>query len=122
MRNTYLQFAQLISGVFIAILLGIHMVIMHLDKILNFFGANIHNVTSWESMKERATQQMWVIIYIALLIFGLYHALNGLRGVLLELTTSVKVERIITGLIIFFGVVFLVLGIYAPLALISSFS
>ena len=37
MRNTYLQFAQLISGVFIAILLGIHMVIMHLDKILNFF-------------------------------------------------------------------------------------
>ena len=119
MRNTYLQFAQLITGILIAILLAIHMVIQHLDTILGFFGIDVRHATSWDSMIGRAKQGIWVFIYIALLVFTLYHAFNGLRNIVLELTPSPRAERVITGIIIFVGIVFLVLGIYAPIALLS---
>lgn len=119
MRNTYLQLVQLITGILIAVLLGIHMVIQHLDAILGFFGIDVRHATSWPSMVERAKQGIWAFIYIALLIFTLYHAFNGLRNIVLELTPSARSERVVTGIIIFVGVVFLILGIYAPIALLS---
>jgi succinate dehydrogenase hydrophobic anchor subunit len=126
MRNTYLQFTQYITGVLIAILLGIHVVNMHLDTILLFFGVNTffgidiaQDPTVFKLMMERAQTVTFAAIYIALLIFALYHAFNGLRNVLLELTTTPGAEKVVTGVIIFVGVVFLVLGIYTPLALLS---
>ena len=120
MRNTCLQLLQLITGALIAILLGIHMIIMHLDAVLGFFGVHIAESTSWESMIERARQGLWTGIYIALLVFALYHALNGLRGIILELTPSRSSERIITGVIIMFGIIFLILGTVVPIALLSA--
>jgi succinate dehydrogenase hydrophobic anchor subunit len=126
MRNTYLQFVQLITGILIAVLLGIHMVNMHLDAILSFFGVqSIFGVniaadpTVFNLMKARAQQVVFAGIYIALLVFALYHAFNGLRNIVLELTTSARADRAVTAVIIVVGVVFLGLGIYAPLALLS---
>ena len=119
MRNTYLQFAQLITGILIAILLAIHMVIQHLDTVLGFFGIDARHATSWTSMIGRAKQGIWAFIYIALLIFTLYHALNGLRNIILELAPSARTEKVVTAIIIVIGVIFLTLGIWAPLALLS---
>ena len=119
MRNTYLQFLQLVTGALIAILLGIHMVVMHLDAILGFFGVDVTEATSWNSMKDRAEQGIWVALYIALLAFILYHAFNGLRNIILELTPSAKSKRIVTWVVIVVGIVFFVLGTYVPLALLS---
>jgi len=120
MRNTYLQFLQLVTGIFIAVLLGIHMVIMHLDAILGFFGVDVTEATSWESMIERAGQGVWAGLYIALLAFVLYHALNGLRGIILELTPSATTERIVTWVIIAFGIIAFIGGTYVPLALLAG--
>jgi succinate dehydrogenase hydrophobic anchor subunit len=119
MRNTYLQFIQLITGILIAILLAIHMVIQHLDNILLFFGIDTRHATSWTSMIGRAKQGIWAFIYIALLVFTLYHVCNGLRNILLELNPSPGAERTITVVIIIVGVIFLILGVWAPLALLS---
>jgi succinate dehydrogenase hydrophobic anchor subunit len=119
MRNTYLQFVQLITGILIAILLAIHMIIQHLDTILGFFGIDVRHATSWTSMTGRAKQGIWAFIYIALLVFTLYHAFNGLRNILLELTPSPGAQRTVTVVIIIVGVIFLILGIWAPLALLS---
>jgi succinate dehydrogenase hydrophobic anchor subunit len=126
MRNTYLQFAQYITGVLIAILLGINMVNMQLDAILLFFGVNTffgvdiaHDPTVFKLMVARAQTVTFAAIYIALLIFALYHAFTGLRNVILELTTTPRAEKVVTGVIIFVGLVFLALGIYTPLALLS---
>ncbi len=126
MRNTYLQFVQLITGILIAVLLGIHMVNMHLDAILGFFGVQTFfgvnlaaDPTVFKLMQDRARTAVFAGIYIALLIFALYHAFNGLRNIVLELTTSARVERAVTTVIIIVGVIFLALGIYAPLALLS---
>lgn len=119
MRNTYLQFVQLITGILIAILLGIHMIIQHLDAILGIFGIDVKNATSWQSMIGRAKQGIWIFIYIALLVFALYHAFNGLRNIILEITPSARAERIATTIIIIVAIIFLALGVYAPIALSS---
>lgn len=120
MRNTRLWFFSIAAACLIVILLGIHMVLLHLNDILTFFGADLSEPTSWDSMIERARQGIWVFIYIALLVTTLYHALYGLRNIILEWTPSAGAERVITGIIIAVGVIFLVLGTYVPIALVSS--
>ena len=120
MRNTYLWFLQLVTGVLIAVLLGIHMVLMHLDAILGFFGVNVTETASWQSMMNRAGQGIWVGLYIALLAVVLYHALNGLRNIILELTSSARTERVVTWVIIAFGIVAFIGGTYVPATLLAS--
>ena len=120
MWRTRLHLLHMLTGVLIASLLGIHMVILHLDAILGFFGINTTEPTSWQSMIARASQGIWAGLYIALLAFVLYHALYGLRGVILEVTTSAKTERIITWGFIIVGVIAFIWGAYVPVALLSS--
>lgn len=120
MRNKYLWFMQLVTGILIAVFLGLHMVIMHLDATLGFFGINITDSTSWTSMIERSRQTIWAGIYIALLAFVLYHALYGLRNVILELTPSANTERIVTWIIIAVGIVAFIWGSYVPIALLYA--
>lgn len=120
MRNTCLQLIHMATGVLIAVLLGIHMVIMHLDAIMGFFGVDIAHPTSFESMIGRARQGLWVAIYIPLLAFALYHGLNGLRNIVLEITPSAAAARTVTWILVIVGIIFLGLGIYAPLALLSA--
>ena len=120
MRRTYLWIIHLATGVLIAAFLGVHMVIMHLDAILGFFGVGATEPTSWEPMIERAGQGIWVGLYVALLAFVLYHGLNGLRNVILELTPSAKTERIVTRVIIALGIVFFIGGTYVPVSLLTS--
>ncbi len=120
MRTTYLRLLQLVTAVLIAVFLGIHMVRMHLDATLGFFGVEAGAPTSWASMIDRASRGTWVGLYIALLAIGLYHGLNGLRGIILEATPSVKAERAITWGLIVFGIIFFIGGTYVPVALLVS--
>ena len=120
MRNTYLWFIQLVTGVLIAVLAGIHMVWMHLDAILGFFGVDMGDTTSWYSMIERSREIIWAGIYIALLAVVLYHAFNGLRNIILELTPSARTERIVTWAIVTFGILVFIWSAYVPIALLST--
>jgi succinate dehydrogenase / fumarate reductase membrane anchor subunit len=121
MKNTYLQLAQMITGALVAVLLAIHITAQQSDVLLGVLGIKVADPTTWGSMIERAHQGSWVGIYIALLTFGLFHALNGFRNILLETNLSVSAMRILTGFLIAFGVIFLVLGTYAPIVLFSSY-
>jgi len=118
MRHTYLWLMQLITGVLIAILLGIHMVMQHLEDILRFFGVNLNDPASWQSMIERSREVIWASIYIALLAVVLYHALNGLRNIILELTPSARTERVVTRTIIAFGIIIFAWASYVPIVLL----
>ena len=120
MRTTRLNLLHMFTGVAIAALLGIHMVILHLDAVLGFFGVDATEPTSWESMIGRASQGIWAGLYIALLAFALYHALYGLRGIILETTPSVKTNRTITWVFIIVGIIVFIWGAYVPVALLSS--
>ena len=115
-----LQLLHMFSGIVIAVLLGIHMVFLHLDAILGFFGVDAAEPTSWTSMTERSSQSIWAVLYIVLLAFLLYHALYGLRGVMLEVMASPRAERVITRSFLVFGVIAFIGGTYVPIALIGS--
>ena len=120
MRTTRFHLLHMFSGVLIAVLLGTHIVIQHLNAILGFFGVSITDTTSWQSMIDRATQGVWAGIYIALLAVVLYHALYGLRGILLEVIPSAKTGRALTWTFVVIGIIVFAWGTYVPLALLSS--
>ena len=115
--RTRFQLLHMLSGIIIAVLLGIHMVILHLGKFLSFFGIKAAEPTSWESMMNRSSKGIWTALYIALLAFALYHALYGLRGIVIESTHSPKIKRGVTLTIIAVGIIAFIWGIYVPVAL-----
>lgn len=120
MRNTYLQLVQMVSGAIVGILLFIHIAVQRLDIMLGYFGVKVSDPLAFSSMMERARQGSWAALYIALLAFALFHALNGLRNMLLETNLSATAIRVLTGIIIAAGLVFLALGTYTPIALLGK--
>ena len=120
MGRVRLQIVHMIAGVFIAGLLGAHMIRLHLGAIMGFFGFQETDPIGWEAMMGRSANGVWVGVYIALLAFGLYHALFGLRGVILESTSSAKWSRAITWLFIIVGIVIFGWATYVPIALFNS--
>jgi len=110
----------MLTGIMIAILLGIHMVTVNLDVVLGFFGVDATEPRGWVSMIDRASQGIWVVLYIALLAVGLYHGLYGLRGIVLELTPSTRTKHIITWGFITIGIAVFIWGVYVPVALLAS--
>ncbi len=115
MGKTYLWILQLITGVLIAIFLGIHIVLLHLNDILG-----TAEPTSWVTMIGRSSQGIFVALYIALLAVGLYHGINGLRNLLLEVTKSAKTVRIVNWVFAVLGICIFVWGAYVPVALLSG--
>jgi len=113
--RTRFHLIHLVTGVLIAVFLSIHMVRSHLDDILG-----TDDPTSWESMMSRATDGMWVALYIALLAVALYHALYGLRGIILELTPSARAARVTTWCLIAIGIAAFGWGTYVPIHLLSG--
>ena len=103
MRATYLWLLQLVTGTAIAVLLGGHLLSMHLRVILRFFGVSAAELTSWGAIIGQASQGIWIYLYMVLLALLLYHGLYGLRNIILELTPSVKTERIVTWVFIAIG-------------------
>lgn len=116
--RTRFQLIHMITGVLIAGLLGIHMIVLHLNTILGFFGSSSLNPISWASMIERAREAVWTGIYVALLAVVMYHAFYGLRGIAFELTTSPRMERLITRSFIVLGAIIFVWASYVPVVLI----
>lgn len=112
MLRARLYLLHMIGGMVILITLGIHMVVQHLNNILAFFGLNDPNPTSWASMISRSESLSWVIIYVVLLAFLLYHMLYGLRGIILELTTSATAARVVTWSFIIGGFAIFAWGTY----------
>jgi succinate dehydrogenase hydrophobic anchor subunit len=115
MMRTRFHLIHIVTGVLIAVFLSIHIVRLHLDDILNTNDPN-----SWESMMSRATDGMWAALYIALLAVALYHALYGLRGIILELTPSARAGRVTTWCFIAIGIAAFGWGAYVPIHLLSG--
>jgi succinate dehydrogenase hydrophobic anchor subunit len=118
--RTRFQLVNMLTAILVALFLGIHMVRLHLDDILKYFGIHTGDPTSWDSMIHRATDGVWAGIYIALLAVALYHALYGLRGIILELTPSAKAGQVTTWCLVAIGVAAFGWGTYVPIHLLSG--
>ena len=114
MLKTRMHLLFLLAAVGTAVFLGIHMAVQHLNNVL---ATGDTAPTSWLSMIGRATENGWVVIYILLLVFGLYHGLYGLRGIIIELTKTDKAITAINWIFIVGGIILFVWASYVPIAL-----
>jgi succinate dehydrogenase hydrophobic anchor subunit len=103
----------MIAGIVIACLLGAHVFVLHLNDVLG----TGDDPVSWAAMIARSGQGGWVVLYISMLAFILYHALYGLRGIILEMTGA-RIGRTLTVMFLVIGVAIFIWGAYVPIALL----
>lgn len=109
---------QLLTGVVILGLLGLHMVIMHLGGALGlavFNPAGDHPV-DWANVAHRARQAFFTVTYVLLLAAALFHGLNGLRNIVAELAPKPRLERAVSAALKVLGGALFVLGTWAAVA------
>jgi succinate dehydrogenase hydrophobic anchor subunit len=117
MLRTRMHLLFLFCAIGTAIFLTFHMVVQHLNIVL---ATGDPDPTSWTSMLGRATQRGWVYIYILLLVFVLFHALYGLRGIVLEIVTTNKSIRVINWVFILGGIIIFAWASYVPVFLLAG--
>jgi len=110
---------HIIAAVVIFFLLGLHMIIMHMQTLLGWFGLGTENVVSFEAVVQRGQRISFTVIYVLLLGAALYHGLYGLRNILLELVPGRGAQRGFSAALTVIGLGLFALGAYAAIAAFS---
>jgi succinate dehydrogenase hydrophobic anchor subunit len=110
MRETRLWSLHILAIPIIAVLLGMHFAIMHYAPV--FYGMSVEEARAFDTMIERGKSVAQFVIYILLLIAGLYHGLYGLRGILRELPLTPALVKVVDIGILIFGLLIFALGAY----------
>jgi succinate dehydrogenase hydrophobic anchor subunit len=101
------------AGVFLIVLLGFHMIIMHLNDIIASITGNSFEPLRFQSVQMRGENVYYLIFYLVFLFIALYHGLFGLKNILVEYFCSEKSERRIYLLVWLFGIVLFVVGSFS---------
>ena len=115
MQETKLWTWHIFTGLIILVLLGIHMITMHLDGILGWFNPAGGEAIDWANLVARAKLFIYAILYIVLLAAALYHGLYGFRTILFELGPRQGIQTSISVLFWIMGISLFVLGTWAAL-------
>lgn len=115
MGETKLWTWHIFTGLVILILLGIHMITMHLDGILGWFNPAGGEAVSWANLTARAKLLTCAILYVALLAAALYHGLYGFRTILFELGPGRGIQKFINVLFWILGVCMFGFGSWAAI-------
>jgi len=110
MRETRLWSLHLLAIPIIFVLLGMHLAIMHYAPV--FYGMSVDKAREFGTMIERGKSVVQFVLYILLLIAGLYHGLYGLRGILRELPLAPTLIKVVDIGILTFGLLIFALGTY----------
>ncbi len=110
MRETRLWSLHLLAIPIIFVLLGMHLAIMHYAPV--FYGMSVDKAREFGTMIERGKSVVQFVLYILLLIAGLYHGLYGLRGILRELPLTPTLIKVVDVGILAFGLLIFALGTY----------
>ena len=118
MRERTLWSWQLLTGLVIFLLLGLHMGIMHFNDVLALgaFNPAGDDPLDWGNVSHRARQGFFAVTYVLLLAAALFHGLNGLRNVLFELNPPPAARRLIVVVLVGIGAALLLLGGWAAVA------
>jgi succinate dehydrogenase hydrophobic anchor subunit len=116
MRESSKWTLHITAGVAILVLLGLHMLIMHMQTLLGWLGLGTANVTSFQAVAQRGREAFFMVTYIILLGAALYHGLYGLRNILLELISGRAAAKAVGGLLTLVGLACFALGTYAAVA------
>jgi len=115
MRETKYWTWHIFTGIIILILLGIHMITMHLDAILGWFNPADGEAIDWSNVTARASLLIYAILYIVLIAAALYHGLYGLRTILFELGLKPGAQKFINILFIVVGICLFAVGTWAAM-------
>ncbi len=115
MRDQSLWTWHLAAGAVILVLLGLHMVNMHLEAIFHVLNPAGGHPTDWANVVARARHAAFMVIYILLLGSALYHGFYGLRNILFELNPGAGLRTAITGVLVVGGIGLFVLGTWAAI-------
>lgn len=110
MRETRLWSLHLMAIPFILVLLGMHLALMHYAPV--FYGMSVEKARAYSTMIERGKSVAQLVIYMLLLIAGLYHGLYGLRGILRELPLTPTMIKVVDVGILLLGLAIFALGTY----------
>jgi len=103
-KNIWAWLLQRVSAVFLLFLLGTHFWVTHYS--------NLGEIIVFKTVQMRLATLTFIIVDFTLLAFVLFHALNGLRGVLLDFNVFARHERILTMILFVMGFFFLLYGGY----------
>jgi succinate dehydrogenase hydrophobic anchor subunit len=118
MRDQKLWTWHILAGGVILVLLGLHMTVMHLDKVVHLAGYNPaggHPV-DWANVVARGKSAFTAVSYVLLLGAALFHGLYGLRNIVFELNPSAGAKKAIGALLALGGVALFAFGTWAALA------
>jgi len=110
MRETRKWSLHILVIPLIAVLLGMHLALMHYAPV--FYGMSVEKAREYATMIERGKSVAQFILYILLLIAGLYHGLYGLRGILRELPLTPTMIKVVDVGILLLGLAIFALGTY----------
>jgi succinate dehydrogenase hydrophobic anchor subunit len=105
------------SAVVLLALLGLHMVIMHLDGTLALIDPAWGRPLAWDQVLARARSAFFTATYVLMLAAALFHGLYGLRTIVTELTENRRVRNITSVSVWTGGGLLFVLGAYATIAM-----
>jgi succinate dehydrogenase hydrophobic anchor subunit len=115
MRESKLWFWHIVSALVILVLLSLHMGIMHLSTILNFLGIGSGDPLNSTEVFRRSQHLFFAATYIVLLGAALYHGLYGFRTILLELSPSKTLQKLIGRACAVVGFALFVYGSYVAI-------
>ena len=105
MRESHLKILQYVTGIGIFFLVGLHLIISHLTS---------GEAAEASSVSQRAASSGWLAIYILILLFGIYHGMHGIRGLILELSLPNKAVKVLNWAIVFIGLAVFGYAVYIP--------
>ena len=107
MKETRLKVLQYATGIGLFVLAGWHILFSLLSD---------EEITKWGSVSERAASTGWLVFFILLLIFGLYHGLHGLRTIILELPVPKPPVKILDWILVIIGIAIFAYAAYIPIS------
>lgn len=87
---------QRASGFLLMFLVGVHMWMGHFSGLQDVIDGRRGELVLYEVVKQRLAQAAFIFVDFALLALVLYHALGGLRSVLLEWGPAARRSREVT--------------------------
>jgi succinate dehydrogenase hydrophobic anchor subunit len=116
MRETKFWTWHMSAGVVILVLLGLHMLIMHVGGITHLYAPNGGGAAAKPNSLSRDAMPFFTVTYIILLGAGLYHGLYGFRTILFELTLKPAGEKAVTAVLLVVGLGLFALGTWGAIA------
>jgi len=110
-------FLQRVTGVILVVLLAIHIGVEHFGN-LNKPGVmeRERELIIFSDVAYRMSMALWWAIDLSLLVFVLFHGLNGIRNIALDMGVRETGDKVVTAVLSIVGVAALAFGIAGLIA------